>query len=197
MESILPEYRWPRIKRALLITRLLSAIIYVTLCFTGDLFHSFFGDRLLVPALLAVTISTSDFITIFFTPRQYSSHLSVTTLFFELIIIMVSVYWLAYCIILFPIASQIRRTQIPSEVLSLLVMVPIFTVSVVMIVHDGRALPENWRMKRGSRKVRPLLVFTKTGDPLAVLPIPQPDEGENAARLSLDSLQQFTGEASV
>lgn len=65
-----------------------------------------------------------------------------------------------------------------------------------MVIHDGRALPNSWRIRRERRNIRPLLAFTRTGEPLAVLPTPQLGE-ESVLRLSIDSLQQFTEEAGV
>ncbi|KAI1116583.1 hypothetical protein F5Y14DRAFT_405844 [Nemania sp. NC0429] len=192
MKSIIPHYKWPRINLFLLYTRLLFATIYLILIFTDKVYFGTVVDFLL-SVLVTIVIIISDLVTILFTPRWQRSILSGTTLLFELTII--ALYFIASVII---IALPDNRSRLGNAnlafdiILPRLAIVPILITSIVITAQQGRGL---LRMKR-DRGVRPLLVFTKTGDPLAVLPTPRLDN-EALARLSVDSLQQFIEGADV
>ncbi|KAI8946200.1 hypothetical protein F4801DRAFT_565420, partial [Xylaria longipes] len=66
--------------------------------------------------------------------------------------------------------------------------------SIVFIYGEVRVYPYYWRYEHGYCNIRPLLMFSKVGDPVAVLPCPQPTE-EWLNRLSRSILlQQFIEE---
>ncbi|KAI1277436.1 hypothetical protein F5Y07DRAFT_362959 [Xylaria sp. FL0933] len=74
----------------------------------------------------------------------------------------------------------------PCRLLGVLLGFLILEVGALYIYLDIRAFPRHWRYKRDYRKMKPFLVFTETGSPVAVFP---PSRETIVQRLSVDSLQ--------
>ncbi|KAI0438837.1 hypothetical protein F4803DRAFT_533752 [Xylaria telfairii] len=81
-----------------------------------------------------------------------------------------------------------QRSSILGAILSSLVM----SVGTIYIYLDIHAYPTYRRYKRDYRKIKPRLVFTETGNPVAVFP---PSEQSMLQRLSVDSLQEISAGA--
>ncbi|KAI1426551.1 hypothetical protein F5Y12DRAFT_712996 [Xylaria sp. FL1777] len=60
------------------------------------------------------------------------------------------------------------------------------SVGAIYLYLDIRAYPAYWRYKRDYRRIKPVIVFTERGNPVAVFP---PSQGTMLRRLSVDSLQ--------
>ncbi|KAI1149326.1 hypothetical protein F4825DRAFT_430803, partial [Nemania diffusa] len=195
-KSIMPKWQWSRIKRLLLLTRLVSAVSFLALCIARRVEFATLTEFLLGP-IVSILIIASDLTAILPIPREYSPLPSGIALLFDLVIIVVILYLLVGFVMIFTEYGHSYYLGYTLDgIWTRLVAVPILIVSVVMVIHDGRALPNSWRIRRERRNIRPLLAFTRTGEPLAVLPTPQLGE-ESVLRLSIDSLQQFTEEAGV
>ncbi|GAW26360.1 hypothetical protein SAMD00023353_2900390 [Rosellinia necatrix] len=89
--------------------------------------------------------------------------------------------------------SRIHGYADPKRIPALLPLFLVIVVSFIFVCNGIRSYPAYWRHKRDCREIKPLLAFTKTGIPVAILPSPQPS-GEILERLSVDSLQEFPGE---
>ncbi|KAI1476649.1 hypothetical protein F4774DRAFT_227432 [Daldinia eschscholtzii] len=72
-----------------------------------------------------------------------------------------------------------------NEIPVLLLWVPVVILSGILLYHLLRAYVQNWR----DQKLRPILMFTQTGDPVAIIPRAQ-SSNESASRFSTDSLIQ-------
>ncbi|KAI0848972.1 hypothetical protein F5Y00DRAFT_262130 [Daldinia vernicosa] len=75
-----------------------------------------------------------------------------------------------------------------------LLWAPILIMSGVLLYH----LVISYIQARRRHKLRPIIVFTSTGDPVAVIPRPRPrPSNDSASRISIDSLIQTSEESGL
>ncbi|KAI1802807.1 hypothetical protein F4811DRAFT_528026 [Daldinia bambusicola] len=68
---------------------------------------------------------------------------------------------------------------------------PVAFFSGILLYH----LLRGYIRERRDRKLRPILMFTETGDPVAIIPrVQHPNNRDRASRVSMDSLIQASGE---
>ncbi|KAI1748329.1 hypothetical protein F4782DRAFT_379197 [Xylaria castorea] len=178
---------WNRRSVILLLLRSLLTISYSVLIITRVIhFYDLYGYPLSITAF-SICIFWDAVAIISIRNKSYdislkgalSIELSILATFFVLLISAIRI-----SILLF-IDSYTHYKYIAHFLLVLIIL-----VSIVFVFNDVRAYPKYWRYKRDCRNIRPLLVFTSAGKPMAILPFRQPTE-ESLDRLSVDSLQQF------
>lgn len=108
------------------------------------------------------------------------------TLCIELFILATSIFSLIYGIETF----LWERYYSAKDKLGHFLLVLIILMSSLFIFNAARDYPKYWRYKRDYRKIKPFLVFTKEGTPMAAVPFLQPPGDMPLARLSVDSLRQ-------
>ncbi|KAI3320959.1 hypothetical protein HD806DRAFT_208898 [Xylariaceae sp. AK1471] len=76
------------------------------------------------------------------------------------------------------------------DLVTIVLWVATTIMTLIFFYQYIRAYPEHWRLRRDRRGIKPLIAFSETGDPMAVLPS-FPRHGDTTIeRLSIDSLQQ-------
>ncbi|KAI0188682.1 hypothetical protein EV127DRAFT_497276 [Xylaria flabelliformis] len=84
----------------------------------------------------------------------------------------------------------IKYQQPPPEISTFLLWVWATIITLILFYQCIRDYLEHWRLRRYSRGIKPLIAFSETGDPIAVLPIAFRHNHIAVERLSIDSLQQ-------
>ncbi|KAI1738730.1 hypothetical protein F4680DRAFT_449844 [Xylaria scruposa] len=78
----------------------------------------------------------------------------------------------------------------PGDIFILLLWVLATIITLILLYQYIRSYPNYWRLRRDSRGTKPLIAFSETGDPIAILPSTFRYSEIAVERLSIDSLQQ-------
>ncbi|KAI0543314.1 hypothetical protein F4679DRAFT_569189 [Xylaria curta] len=87
------------------------------------------------------------------------------------------------------IEPYFTNEQPPAEIFILLLWVLATIITLLLFYQYIRSYPEHWRLRRDSRGIKPLIAFSETGDPIAILPSTSRHSDMAFERLSIDSLQ--------
>ncbi|KAI0856840.1 hypothetical protein F4860DRAFT_491805 [Xylaria cubensis] len=173
----MPRSGWRKYRRILRLLRLLPAVVsiiaVVSLNWMGDWSIQFFT--------INGFIIFWDSLSLAFGRRQ-SAILSLELIIFaETMLLAASVYG---------IVEYAEAQQPPQEILIILLWVLATIITLILFYQCIRDYLEHWRLRRYSRGIKPLIAFSDTGDPIAVLPITFRHNHIAVERLSIDSLQQ-------
>ncbi|KAI1465717.1 uncharacterized protein F4812DRAFT_437300 [Daldinia caldariorum] len=84
--------------------------------------------------------------------------------------------------------------DIITEISMAILWAPVVFLSGILFYHLLRGYVRKWR----DHKLRPILMFTQTGDPVAIIPrVQHPNDRDRESRGSIDSLIQTSGESAL
>ncbi|KAI1815904.1 hypothetical protein GGS20DRAFT_302111 [Poronia punctata] len=197
VEDEKPSKMWSQMRRIMSLLRIVAPIVYLLLAPKYDLFRSHQHIWNVVFCIAAVYWNLLALVL----PSQKFALLTL-----ELMIGVEAFFALGalYVLITSVGASlgpedlgdvgQEHRNSIRRFHIILGLCLPILIPSILLLDQYIRSYSANWRYRQDYRRIKPVLVFNETGDPVAILPVPAIRDGVPVERLSTDSLQGLVNE---